>query len=134
MDVDDMGHSTEWILISLEVLEPAGEAQDNGMVFQNFLPSYSTKMEWRIDQVVTLLGIVIELFYIKWEVTNRLKVFLAHLDFHVSTAFFILLLVSPALSREEEWAPLFIQYLPQTGSDQAALLISQEGSKALSFH
>ena len=45
MDVDDMGHSTEWMLISLEVLEPAGEVQDNGMVFKTFLPSYPMKME-----------------------------------------------------------------------------------------
>ena len=45
MDVDDMGHSTEWMLISLEVLESAGEVQDNGMVFKTFLPSYPMKME-----------------------------------------------------------------------------------------
>ena len=45
MDVDDMGHSTGWMLISLEVLEPAGEVQNNGIVFKNFLPSFSMKME-----------------------------------------------------------------------------------------
>ena len=32
---------------------------------------------------ITLLGIVTEFFYTKWEVTNRLKVFLTHLGFHV---------------------------------------------------
>lgn len=49
MHVDDTGHSTEWILISLEALELAEKVQDNSMVL-SYLPSFSMKMEWSVDQ------------------------------------------------------------------------------------
>lgn len=55
MDVDDVGHSTEGIPISLEALELAEKVQDNSLVL-NYLLSFSMEMEWRgMDQAWVLL-------------------------------------------------------------------------------
>lgn len=75
---------------------------------------------------------------------SKAKVFLAHLGSHIlfkkkkkkqktSTAFLILLSVSPAFRREERGF-LFVQHVPQTGSDQADILISRDGSKSFTFY
>lgn len=44
IDVDDVGHSTEGIPISLEALELAEKVQDNSLVL-NYLLSFSMEME-----------------------------------------------------------------------------------------